>query len=227
MLVGAFNSPLFADGNRDTDFSEYTLGQAPSDWTKMFTTSAFNATVVEKTGSLSGKALFWDKSSGGNSAFKWNSIPSCLDAEVLTRLLVPTSGTTNDHLLCPIIRSSGASGSENFYRGTHQFYFSYATVLYPSKAVNGSFSSLTGSSYLWPSGYGGNWVWQRFRVNGSSIKQKTWKYGDAEPVGWGFEKTDGSITSEGWVGLYSGVGTKDIYLDFFGVRTDGSTVPVP
>ena len=73
-----------------------------------------------------------------------------------------------------------------------------------------------------------NWFWQRFRVNGNSLKIKTWQNGDSEPAAWGIEITDNTLTGSGLAGLFirpSSI-TEKFWWGAVGFASAGDTAPM-
>ena len=76
-------------------------------------------------------------------------------------------------------------------------------------------------------------VASRFRVNGSSLKIKTWEVNNETEPGWQLEITDGDIAVGGWIGYqkFGGHSTfQRIVIPFIGIGTNGDpapTAPVP
>ena len=76
-------------------------------------------------------------------------------------------------------------------------------------------------------------VASRFRVNGSSLKIKTWEVDNETEPGWQLEITDGDIAAGGWIGYqkFGGHSTfQRIVIPFIGIGTNGDpapTAPVP
>jgi hypothetical protein len=205
-----------------TDFSEYATGSQPSGWTSRWGTG-FTALVQTSAGSLSGKALRWTKTSAARQALSWDRVPASVNVELVLRARAIEAWANNDNIIGGMVRGSGSAGAESGYRATVSGLTTgtnYSTGLnkYAPDAVIGTSSN--GPS---PSLAANDWVWMRFRVNGSSLSRKTWHHGASEPGAFDETLTDTSISGSGWVGLAQVTGNPDCEIDFFSVALQGKT----
>jgi hypothetical protein len=204
-----------------TDYSEYTAGQQPSDWTERFVTANITwfAENSADSGVTGGKVLVMTRvTANGRSMIAWDAIDSDAerqDVEILFKSK-KASGTPS---VRGIGRASGAAGSENAYVGGYN-----GSLQEVSEYVSGTFTQGDTSTDFTPSD--DTWYWTRFRLNGTSRLCRMWNDGDAEPGTWQASDTDSDITGDGWVGLFSfsQIGTGHI-IDVFGVGTDGDSAP--
>lgn len=211
-----------------TDFSEYSTGSAPSDWTDRWDTDwttkvESSSTRVES--SIGGQVLELDPgTTTENRLLSWDDIDSDAnrdDVEVLIRF--EPENTYNEYHVQAIVRGTGAAGAEYaYYSGV------YGETLYIAKIVNGTVTNL--DSVLLPYGSdltGGGWI--IFRANGTSLKAKAWDHGELEPSDWLLDITDSSVTGVGWVGLATrnDLSSRQTQMDYFEAVTNGGTTSVP
>jgi hypothetical protein len=205
-----------------TDFSEYATGAQPSSWTRRWG-AGFTALVQTSAGSLSGKALRWTKTSAARQALSWDRVPVSINVEILVRLRAIEAWANNDNIMGVVARGGGAAGSESGYRATVSGLTS--GTLYASASNKYGPDATLGTSTPGPSPNlaVNDWVWMRFRVNGSSLSRKTWHQGASEPGAFDETLTDTSIAGAGWVGLAQVTGNPDCEIDFFSVAVRGKT----
>jgi hypothetical protein len=217
-----------------TDFSEYSTGSAPSDWTDRWdtswTTQVETATLLNSFG---GNMLELAPSADTRKLVSWDDIDADAnrdDVEILCRFQLNGTAPPINAWLYLFGRGSGASASENSY----QVYVNY-TDLYIAKYVSGASTALVNEAV---SNFGSTYNrfeyddvpwWLRFRINGTSLKAKIWNEYMSEPALWQLEATDSSVTGTGWVGLgnFDSDGSKTVEVDYFAVGTNGDTVALP
>lgn len=116
-----------------------------------------------------------------------------------------TSGSVG---LTPFWRASGSSGTENGYA----IYWAGTTVHF-GYLFNGGWFDLSSTSLTLTLG---DWYRVRSQFNGSNLKVKIWKKGDAEPGSWTFEVTNSKFAS-GWVGFQEYLGVTK--LDYIAISS--------
>ena len=196
-----------------TDFSEYTTGNQPSDWTERWNINDGSASIAEIADSIGGKVLTLSKTNTSRYALSWNDVGTPADIEVLVR----ARRTTNDNQLVRIyIRGSGSVSSESGYG---VFWDSAAGGWRVHKYVNGVYSGL----YLIIKSVALEYWWIRIRMQGTALKVKTWKDADQEPSNWNYEAVESSLSS-GWVGV--GAVYNYQYYDWFAAETDSGSWPI-
>jgi len=205
-----------------TDFSEYTTGVAPGDWTNQFATGT-TRTVESDGGATGGKLLRMVSTSSARQAFSWDDIDSDADrddAEIVFRWRVTSDPAGGSGLLRGIVRGGGSTSTEQGYVGgclsvsTHR----------EGKYVAGSFTNLGDDSFAVSLN---TWYWTRHRVNGTTLQTRTWADSGSEPGTWNIHNaTDGSISGTGFVGFFNNTGdSATVEIDVFGVGTNGDTAP--
>ena len=208
-----------------TDFSEYTTGVQPSDWTRRWVTTGWATTVVDDAAATGGK-VFRLNPDGSNSRkfISWDEIDADANrdnVEVYVRFTVHSS-LASYRELHTMTRGSGAAASESGYRmgasSTDPQRFDIA------KYVSGTFTNINQNSV--PIADGETWH-IRARANSTALKIRWWKDGAEEPVAWSDERTDSSLSSAGWVGLNIFQSNAAAYadVDVFSVGTNGDTAP--
>ncbi|RWG23309.1 MAG: hypothetical protein EOQ55_00700 [Mesorhizobium sp.] len=212
-----------------TFFSEYTVGAQPSDWTSRYGTG-FTATVQNGvSGSLSGYVLRWTKTAAARQALSWDRVPNAADVEVLMRLRAIEAYAVNENFLGAYVRGGGSSGSETGWRGeigglTTGTLANTNTVKY----VSGTATTLGTTTGIPSPNYAVNdWLWLRFRVNGSSEQSKTWHHGVAEPGAWDQTFSDAAVAGAGWTGIQQVSANPNAECDFFSVALNGETALGP
>ncbi|RUU93339.1 hypothetical protein EOB59_03280 [Mesorhizobium sp. M7A.F.Ca.MR.176.00.0.0] len=227
-MEGLLN-PIIGVNQYLTFFSEYTVGAQPSDWTSRWVAGGFAALVQTVPGSLGGKALRWTKTAANRQALSWNRVPNTADVEILTRMRAIEAWVINDNLIAPWARGAGAAASEAGYRsapGGQTSGTQYVTQM--GKYVGGTFTALGVASFgPSPNLVVNDWLWTRFRVNGTSLSRKTWHDGAAEPGAYDETVVDASVAAAGWVGLTQVTTNPDVEIDFFSVGLNGEVAPSP
>lgn len=203
-----------------TNFSEYSVGAQPSDWTARWGTTNNTWAVRTKTGAEGNQTLEQTSTADARRLLSWDDIDADAnraDVEILARVRT-TAGTIEQFRL--IARASGAAAAENAYF----FGFNGSSGLYLNKYVAGV-SSLIGTpvAISWSTN---TWYWMRFRVIGTDLFGKWWPDGEEEPSAWIVTGTDSDIASAGWVGVgvFESDGTKD--FDYVSVGTNGDSAPL-
>lgn len=149
------------------------------------------------------------------------------DAEILTIMQMKSNPVTPASFGGIVVRASGAAGSENGY-------FVYAdqqtSNLIVGKFVAGVVTGLAGSAmYPWPT-TDEDW-YIRFRVNGSTISMRAFRYDAVEPTTWDVSITDTDITGVGHVGFLSACvvanNCKFHLPGFIAIGTSGESAPRP
>ncbi|RWC68865.1 MAG: hypothetical protein EOS30_23580 [Mesorhizobium sp.] len=211
-----------------TDFSEYAIGVQPFDWTSRWLNTGFTALVQTVSGSISGSALRWTKTTANSQLLSWNRVPTVANAEIVCRMRVIEATSAPETFVRPCVRATGASGAENSY------------AMQPTKDASGSgwnnsfvkqvagAGAVIGTPSLGPSPTFAinNWFWSRFRVIGTSLQRRAWWQGASEPGTWDESITDSAVTTAGWVGLRNTNVNPDCEIDFFAVAINGKTAPL-
>jgi len=206
-----------------TDFSEYTVDQAPSDWTESWTPSYGTAIVRSAIKGYGGKRLRIDSpASAGRYGVGWNDPGTSLtDVEILTRIRNVSGGEQGQRVILRAVTCTDETG-----------YFVELDPVTPDYSI---FKYVAGDAEIIATGTAKTFLpdiyqWVRFRVVGTSLKMKFWagEPGD-EPGTWDLEATDGSVIEPGWVGVgnYSGDTLYDV--DWFSVAdaSGGGSAPFP
>ncbi|TJV21082.1 MAG: hypothetical protein E5Y04_28675 [Mesorhizobium sp.] len=222
-------NPIIGVNQYMTFFSEYTVGAQPSDWTSRWVAGGFTALVQTVPGSLGGKALRWTKTAANRQALSWDRVPNAANVELLVRLRAIEAWVANDNLIALLARGSGAAASETGYRsapGGQLTGTQYSTGM--NKYIAGA-STLLGTNTNGPAPNlaVNDWLWSRFRVNGTSLSRKTWHDGAAEPGAYDETVVDASVAAAGWTGLTQVTANPNIEIDFFSVGLNGEVAPSP
>lgn len=197
-------------GFLSTDFSEYTTGQALSDWTEQWNTSSVSNIV--QSGSwewIIGKELLIDNNITQRWALSWDAL-NTTDIDIIA--LVSCSYANQSVRL--VARGSGSAGSENGYFIQHN-----GGSFFITKYVAGIATNLTSVAVEF---FANNYYFFRFRVVGTSLKAKIWPYLNAEPYDWTLETTDSDLSS-GWCGL-GGYYGYDAYCYYFNASINPASI---
>lgn len=206
-----------------TDFSEYTLGQPPSDWTPR-RDGGYVLSIENVPGSLSGKALRYDKQQAGTRHFTtWDRVPVAADVEVLWRARAIQGHSVQGNFLAnACVR---VSGSISAYMSSIYVNSVIGWGYTMNAAVDGS-GIVLDDSFIGPPGYEINrWYWARFRVNGSTLQIKVWWHGTSEPSSWFRTISNTLVSAPGLTGIFSGAADPDLEIDFFSVGINGASAP--
>jgi hypothetical protein len=206
-----------------TDFSEYSGGSLPSDWTERFDASG-DITVEAAASQLSygGKVLRCDDVNVDQGC-SWNDVGNLQDFDILIRV---RQRTANGDTMGIMGRGSGGAGSENFITLWHD---DVNHTLGIGGRNAGSWFTLeeTGLNRFQPGTGGTNWVWIRFRVMGSTLWAKFWLDGYPEPdweTGSNYVKdASWNVEAAGWTGIWT---LDDCEYDFISI-SEGGAVPAP
>jgi hypothetical protein len=194
-----------------TDFSEYTTGQPPDDWSLLWNSSS--SLEIKDDGS-GGKYLEIRHDYTGDATCAVWDVISGSDVEVYSKF-----DTTHPNYARTCARISNASPYEDrdLY-GTRKD--ASDTLLF--QYLNGSYNALGSGGYT----DGSDPYFHRFRANGDTISAKIWNEAESEPSPWDVTVSDTSIDS-GLLGMYmySGLYNVHIYLFEFGIGTNGDSAP--
>lgn len=206
-----YQAYLALSAHFSTRFSEYDLGNTPSDWSVLWRDS--NWTVKNKPHRLAHfvtdgggrRVLTWDKAGIING-----------DVELSALVKAKDNGTTMFQLH---LQSSGAKGSENSY------YLDLRTNgdVRINRNQNGNFKVLKSKAVSFTP-KSDVWYEVLFKREGTSLKGKVWPYGEKEPQDWQVEVADDQFV-KGKVGVghvSSGVTNE---WAFFGVGSRDMSAP--
>lgn len=147
------------------------------------------------------------------------------NAEVLTIMEVSNAASPayNGGVL---VRGSGAVSAENGY---------YCVVdtashsLIVGRIVAGAKTVIASFAYTWPA-VAEDW-YIRFRVNGSTLRARAWRYDQVEPLTWDIDTTDANVVGVGYIGFVSICSTANSagfsLPGFLAVGTNGEIAPRP
>jgi hypothetical protein len=211
-----------------TDFSSYTIGAPPGDWTQWASSGAAN--IVASAGSLSGKAFAFANTGTGSNTFTWNRIPRKADYELLTRFRQQSSGDTKPITAIFVRGQSLADGSQTLYQSQVRYRTAsvYDTSVYIRRYLSGSqvdLASPDGPAPMYNGGSPTAWLWNRTRIVGTNILSKVWQQGQPEPGAWLINVTDANITGLGYCGIFvsGGAPIPEVQCDYFSVAINGKT----
>jgi hypothetical protein len=198
-----------------TNFSEYTTGVAPADWTARWVTANVTYTVQADAGATGGKVLRAVVTSTGRHAISWDDAGTPGTVEVLLKMRI-SALTENTTMQGPILRGSGAAASETGYANPSISLAAGTDRLDTREyTAGGTSDTVSDVSFNWAIN---TWYWVRSRGVGSDFSWRTWVDGTSEGSTWA-ERSD-ATTATGWAGLLAATaGTHE--FDIFSVGTDG------
>lgn len=207
-----------------TNFSEYSIGSSPSDWTERWAVANASYSVADGD-ECGGKILAADVTGSGHPAISWDDVDSLTDVEILVkfRRKGTTTGNESNHF---IVRGVGVTP-------LHGYFLEFQTIggtqtLKFGRMVSGSYTALGAAVTITTYAGANNWNYVRFQCRGTALKVKLWDASTSEPGSWQIERTDANITAAGWSGFGHGNQTSyDYDVDFFalGEGTDSPAIP--
>lgn len=207
-----YNAYSALSAHYQTDFSEYTVGEAPSDWSTLWRKSGW--TVKANPSRLE----HFVTEGGGRRVLTWDKAGDIVGDVELSALVKANPGATMFQIH---LQASGDAGNENSY---YLDLRSSGNVRI-NRNMNGAFNVLKSSPIPFTP-QGDNWYQVVFKREGVALKGKVWPYGEAEPSDWQVEVEDNNFV-KGKVGVghvSSGVTNE---WAFFGVGTHDEEAPRP
>ena len=169
-----------------TDFSEYSTGSAPPDWTSRWVPiSAVSVEAISE--GVSDRALRLTLPSGVNRTFlSWDAMGEHKNVEMVGRYRIVSGGNSPSFVhpgFC--IRGSGSAGTEQGYRGFRYRYQDVARCSvqgYEDGPSDYSQSFIT--TDVVPNFSLGGWHWIKVRVYAGMIYAKAWREPNTEGADW-------------------------------------------
>ncbi len=200
-----------------TDFSGYTTGQVPSDWSHPYTASSYR--VAEQSGSTGGKVLSNSITATGYHVLRWDAVGTQADVEVETVVRVGAGSTYNESMA---LVARGMTGAQTFYSSRLDSGPGLWTL---ARYNSGASQALATWTNPFPAG---TWVRHRFRVEGNVLRVKLWAAGSPEPASWTLEAVDASPLGSGFAGVWMRRGPAINQFDWVRVtRLAGGPVEPP
>ncbi len=144
--------------------------------------------------------------------------------ELLARFQI--NEAMQDYQLALTGRASGAAASENAYVCGVIESGAQDIQLQIFKFTTGTFAQVAISSDILSDYVLGDWLYLRFRINGSDLKARIWFDGDPEPSAWSLETTDSGITGVGWGGISQFTSLGLVETDLLTIGTNGDAAPL-
>lgn len=189
------------------DFSSYTVGNTPSDWT--LNIGSGDPTVESVSGAEGGVVLECETGST-EWTFSYDEV-SHEDIEVLGKFRADST----DGGFGLVARAQGDTSYLGYvWTGDDTINLAYLD--------NGSWNFIDDASFTFSAN---TWYWMRLRVNGSDISIKIWEDGQSEPGSWNISTTDNNITGSGDAGIYLTSTNALLEYDIIGIGTNGDTAP--
>ena len=205
-----------------TDFSEYTTGSQPSDWTKRWVTANSTFSVESDSGATGGKILQASRaSSTDRSALSWDAVEESATMEVLARVRFVGSKQTTSTIGGTLGRGSGSSGSETAMANNPLAINSGSERYNLTQYSNGSFSILSFDSVSWDTS---TWYWAKLALDASSAESKRWSGSPSDEPSSGVSAST-TVTGSGWAGVLIFQHARFLDFDVFAVGTDGDPAP--
>jgi len=213
-----------------TDFSEYTIGEVPADWTVEWGSVA--RTIVSgnpESSSTQSLLVGHTGSAFSRNAISWSDVPDAAAVSVFCRLNsdFKSSGTDNG-IVSPVICGRGSqstrSGYYAFLRGSSSIDL--------KRASNGSVSTVASTTTIIPDLLNVDLSVELSVSVAGQVELYVWLSSDAKPASATLAYTDPSPLAAGWPGFLdlsdSAYNGSELY--FYGVGTDGDsalTAPIP
>lgn len=208
-----------------TNFSGYTAGSPPSDWTARWVTSNVTRNVVSDAIGDGGKILQSTSTVDARRLLSWDAVDADGNrdnVEILCKFRT-SSITSSDDGFRIHARSSGAAAAETSYflrlpvsAGTNWALNKYVAGVSTAVGSAVAFTFVVNKLYN-----------VRFRVNGTSLRARVWADGEPEPSAWHVDTTDASIAAAGWVGVGRTDATPTVDFTHFVAATNGDTAAWP
>ena len=200
------------------DWAGYATGVQPTGWTERFD-SAGSWQVVAGVGVGGTNGLQYIPGTAARHGLSCDALDGVADLEIAYRFIstVGGTGTSNDNRV--FARGSGADGTTN----TGVVVGPVNTILRTIQYVNGAATTTdaAGGGLVANSPY-----WARVKISGTSVQQRIWADGTAEPTTWAQTVTNTTVTAGGWAGVFLSVlaSTKMTY-DCIGFGWNGDSAP--
>jgi hypothetical protein len=235
-------TPVFAAEQTrwGTDFSEYSMGSAPSDWT-MIATDALETWEITSGGLISSNRMRLRQSLRDSGlwhfAFSvWDAVPEVEDSEVL--LLAQRGASSNSGNLHGVLQRAtvnSATNSTGLVLAARNGTTDLTMRRMASNDLLDADNTAHGDTYI-----AGHLFWMRCRWDGSRYRMKGW-LGDSdagdlgltnEPSSWQFNGTLGTLAGTGKIGFLQRANRStpeqnEVFVHYFGVGIDGDSAPSP
>lgn len=214
------------------DWSGSTLGAAPTGWTRRYGTPDI-LTVVEKTGTVSGRVMRMASHSTANVLYGASMDAVDADADRADFEIFCVYSITANISNTPVNvagRMTGTARTDAYFIATTTTNVATASGKRIAKRVNGTPTTVASSSYT-------NVVDRRIaallRVSGTSVQAKIWEYEvESEPGTWTYTGTVTDVSGFGWAGVFEGSisttsGQGPVDYEYFSVGTGTDSAPRP
>lgn len=138
------------------------------------------------------------------------------EVEVLTRVRISTMNNNFKPVI--VVRGSGASGFENGYAVS----ITLNNIGFYRYVNGGGFNNIGHFNNLFISP-AATWLYIRFRVEGTTLKARSWTDQQPEPGWWPAQVTNTQVSGVGWVGFNTFENVTTYAWDYLIVATDGDT----
>lgn len=236
-----------------TDFAEYEVGVAPSDWTNAWVPNEQRFEVAESQGALGGKVLQHEIDVHNRRAWRWTKVPGADEVEVVAKVR-SSSPDSRFGILC---RADGAQKRDTEEGVSLELFTGHLRDEAPFEAPRQEFrQTIFFGTYdpaqeaqrgpARPHGIGrprveeyfpweaNAWYWMRLQSRNEdgfiAVRFTVWPDGVEEPSQWrhDIQRTEPDyVGAQGWVGI-TGQRTEGVReYDYFAVGTDGDSAPMP
>lgn len=199
-----------------TDFTEYTTGVAPSDWTSRWHTT-LDAEIIESA--EFGKLLRVSGGSSNRHALTWDAVEDASRVHILAHLRTDNIvGTSGGGLIGRVLEGTTSSNGSGHVWCSQSGGQRWRYIVYDGTSAD----VVTQSSFRWNTS---TFYWARVILDGTSTQMKVWA-GDLtdEPDTWLVDITETRVPGPGKTGLFVFYST--IECDLFAVGTDGDDPPI-
>lgn len=190
------------EGDFTTDFAEYTVGEAPSDWSEFFSSGDITYTAENNSGLTNPvNDQYLQVVSTGPDYLVMDASERTKHSSVLCAFSMTPSASG----ISIISRLKGTVGNENCY-----FFRVTSTSIEIGKVIAGTETVLSTMVFDQYS----EEYWIRFNSIGTALKARIWNKYAIEPTHWNIETTDSDLIS-GSSGIL--VDSDTAYIDYFGL----------
>ena len=196
--------------NLSTDFSQYTAGEKPDDWTQSSPTGVNFLTYNDSSGEggkvVRGPNVSGSTVSGGGATLSWDGI-NRKDIDIIASFRNATPNGNDRAWHGVIVRGKHTNNLDGYVAeisrqgGNETFIFSKLVDADTSDDIRPDKTDFDLYSEEISNYDSSKWYFVRIQAIGKEIKTKWWREDSNEPSNWNYSFTDSSELGSGFVGL--------------------------